>query len=163
MIRNLAAILAIALVTVSCSHDVARIQTRSLPSPNPTAWSFPLPVEEVRVKALDAFSIKHQVAQPVFGREIDDRIRGDIFAECSTNAVFGEAIFRDPSNTNDLYLHSLDSPFVISSVYYGNNGGLPFQATFHLHLTANGSNTVVSATALKPQVINGTKFGVGPC
>lgn len=113
---------------------------------------------------MDAFSIEHQVAQPVFGRHsIDEHIDGQILAECSTNAVFGETIFRDPANTNDIYLHSLDSPFVLSSVYYGKYGNLPFEASFHLHLTANGSNTLASITALNPQVINGTKFGVGPC
>jgi hypothetical protein len=164
MTKNLAAIFVVALVTASCSHGVSRIQTRSLPSPNPTSWLFPLPVEEVRAKAMDAFSIQQQVSQPVFGRhQIEDHIDGQILAECSTNAVFGEAIFRDPANTNDIYLHSLDSPFVISSVYYGKYGGLPFEAAFHLHLSANGSNTLVSITTLDAQVINGTKFGFGPC
>ena len=164
MARNLAILLAVALVTASCSHGVSRIQTRTLPSPNPTSWLYLMPMEQVRAKALDAFSIEHQVSQPVFGRhQIEDHIDGEIFAECFTNAVFGQAIFRDPANTNDIYLHSLDSPFVISSVYYGRYGGLPFEATFHLHLTANGSNTLVSVTALNAQVINGTKFGFGSC
>lgn len=164
MTRNLAAILAAALVTTSCSHGVSRIQTRSLPSPNPTSWSYPLPVNTVRSKAMDAFSIPQQVKQPVFGRHpIEEHLDGMIVAECSTNAVFGEAVFRDPANTNDIYIRSMDSPFVLSSVYYGKYGHLPFMAAFHLHLTTNGSNTLVNVAALNAQVINGTKFGFGSC
>jgi hypothetical protein len=54
-------------------------------------------------------------------------------------------------------------PFVASSVYRGRDGGLPFIATFHLHLTMAGSNTTVTVTASDTQVVNGTKFGFGPC
>jgi hypothetical protein len=83
--------------------------------------------------------------------------------ECSTKAVFSEAIFRNPANSNDIYLHTFDMPFVKSSVYFGHDGGLPFIATFHLHLTASGSNTLVKITALDTKVINGRRFGIRPC
>ena len=113
---------------------------------------------------MQAFSIEHQVEQPVFGRSAPASHLENFFsAECATNVVFGVTVFHDPANTNDIYLHTFHMPFVISSVYRGRNGGLPFIATFHLHLTKTGSNTNVRVTAFDTQVVNGTKFGFGPC
>ena len=157
-------LVAVAMVTVSCTSGVSRIQTRSLPSPNPTSYSFPLPVEETRVRTLEAFSIHHQVHEPVFGHSAVGSGFEDIFsAECSTNAVFGKSVFSDPANTNDIYLHTFGTAFVVSSVYYGRDGGLPFIATFHLHLTGSPTTTLVTVTASDTEVVNGRKFGVGPC
>jgi hypothetical protein len=72
-------------------------------------------------------------------------------------------VFRDPANTNDIYLHSFHNPFTLSPVYRGRGGGLPFMAVFHLHLSASGSNTQVTITASDAEVINGQKFGFGSC
>src|ERR1051326_4335480 len=164
MTKRLTTCFAVALVTVSCSRGVSRIQTRSLPSPNPTSYSFPLPLEEVHTGALRAFSIEHQVAEPIFGHSAGvANLQETLFAECATNAVFGEAIFRDPANAHDIYLQTFHTPFVVSSVYWGRDGGLPFIATFHLHLTTEGSKTTVTVTASDTEVVNGTKFGFGPC
>lgn len=158
------AITAVALLGVSCSRGVSRIQTRPLPSPNPTSYSFPMPLEDVRIKALEAFSIQHQVDEPIFARSpIALHFENTLFAECSTNAIISEAIFRDPANTNDIYLHTFHSPFVVSSVYRGRAGGLPFIASFHLHLTSSATNTLVTVTASDTEVINGEKFGFGSC
>lgn len=159
---NLTLIFSIALLAASCSHGVSRVETRALASPNPTSYSFSLPMQQVYTNALDAFSIEHQAADPVFGRLHDLHLEG-LFSECATNAVFGEAVFRDPANANDIYLHSFHTPIVISSVYHGRYGNLPFIATFHVHLTGNDTNTAVTVTAGDTEVVNGTKFGFGPC
>jgi hypothetical protein len=159
---NLTLIFSIALLAVSCSHGVSQVETRALASPNPTSYLFSLSLQQVYTNALDAFSIEHQAADPVFGRSHDLHLEG-LFSECATNAVFGEAMFRDPANTNDIYLHSFDTPIVISSVYHGRYGNMPFIATFHLHLTGNDTDTTVTATAGDTKVVNGTKFGFGPC
>jgi hypothetical protein len=162
--KNVFILLLIALAAASCSRGVSRIETLSLPNPNLTNYSFALPLGELRAKAWQAFSIENQATNPIFGRApSSSHLEQTLFPECATNSVFGEAVFRDPANTNDLYLDSMHSPFVRSSVYLGQNGGLPFIAAFHLHLTGSGSNTVVSVTALGAQVINGTKFGFGSC
>src|SRR5437899_11165640 len=102
MTKSFTTVFAVALVAVSCSQG---IQTRSLPTLNPTTYSFPLPLEEVRTKALQAFSIDHQIDEPVFGRPSSPvHLESVLSAECSTNAVFGEAVFRDPANAHDIYL-----------------------------------------------------------
>ena len=156
--------LAVALVAVSCSHGVSRIQTHSLLSRNPTTYSFPLPVEEVHIRALQAFSIEHQVKKPIFARSRSSvPLEFVLTAECSTNTILRKALFADPANAHDIYLHSSHTPIIVSSVYRGRNGGLPFIASFHLHLAAAGSETVVTVTACDTEVINGTKFGIGSC
>lgn len=157
-------ILIVALVLVSCSHGVSRIQTRSLPSPNPTTYAFPLPLAETHAKALQAFSMEHQYNKPIFGRPASkERLESVLSVECSTNALYAKAVFDDPANAHDIYLHSSHSPFTLSSIYRGRDGGLPFIAHFHLHLTGNGSDTVVTVTATNAEVINGTKFSIGSC
>ena len=164
MIRDFTAVLAIALTTVSCSRGVSHVQTRVLRVSNLTTYSFALPLEEVRARALQAFSLEHQVEQPIFGRSVPaSHLESILSAECATNAVFGAAVFADPRNTNDIYLHSFHTPFIASAVYCGCKGGLPFIAAFHLHLVEVGSNTVITVTASNTQVVNGTKFGFGPC
>lgn len=163
LLETILLVLAIALTAVSCSRGVSRIEIASLPTPNPTSYSFPFPLATVREMAWQVFSIDHQINQPVFGRLTNLNFESTFFAECATNAVFGKEIFLDPANAQDIYLHTLDMPFVQSSVYRGRIGGLPFIAAFHLHLTANGTNTIVKIETHDARVINGTKFGFGSC
>lgn len=171
MITRLTALITLASLVGSCSGSASPppIQTHSLPQPNPTSYSFPLPLQEFRTKALQAFSVDHQIDRPIFGKQQSSASAGADFlqhilqVECSTNAIFGEAVFRDPADTNDIYLHSFDTPFTLSPIYYGRSGSLPFIAAFHLHLIPSGTNTLVKITALDTEVINGTKFGFGPC
>ena len=163
MMKTLAPILAVMLITVSCSDGKPHIETNSLPNPNSTSYLFPLPLAEVHEKAWQAFLIDHQVDQPIFGRQTDPGFEPTLFAECATNAVFGEAVFRDPANSQDIYLHTFHTPIVVSSVYHTLAGGLPFIATFHLHLTASDTNTTVTVVASDTEVVGGTKFGFGPC
>jgi hypothetical protein len=48
-----------------------------------------------------------------------------------------------------------------SSVYIGQQGGLPFIATLYLHVAGTRTNTVVTVTAADTEIINGKKFGLG--
>jgi hypothetical protein len=125
-------------------------------------------LDDVHTRALDAFSIEHQINEPLFGRlpqqpVSPNTVRLEPFfdVECFTNAVFSKAVFGDTANTNDIYLHTFHAPFALSDVYRGRDGGLPLIATFHLHLTASGSDTLVTVIALDSEVINGRKLGYG--
>ena len=163
---NIVLAAALALAAVSCSHGVSRIRTRPLPGLNPTTYSFPLPVEEVHAKALQAFSSQHQRRERIFPKSVSkERLESVLAAECATNAVYGKAVLEDPANVRDLYLHSYHTPFTTSPVYRGSEGGLPFYANFHLHLARgqDGSDTVVTVFASDTEVLNGTKFGIGSC
>jgi hypothetical protein len=131
---------------------------------NPTTFTFPMPLEEVHTGALQAFSIERQVKEPVFSRsDPASTLEHILSVECSTNAVFAATLFQDPANAHDIYLHTFHTPFVLFAVYRGKKGGLPFIAAFHLHLTSTGSNTTVTVKASDTEVVNGTKFGFGPC
>lgn len=164
MRRALATILFIGVLAQSRSRAASPIHTYPLPRPNPTSYSFALPLDKLRDAAWNAFSIEHQTKQPIFGRAAPGaKLLPILFPECSSNAVFGAAIFQNPANTNDIFLQSLHDPFIVSSVYRGRSGGLPFIATLHLHLSAAGTNTAVTITASDAQVINGRKFGFGSC
>ena len=121
-----------------------------------------MPVDDVHTKALEAFSLDGQ-GRGIFVTPAGSSFTSTLSVECSTDAVFSTAIFRDPANTNDVYLHSFGFPFVLSAVYQGRDGGLPFSAAFHLHLTASGSNTLVTVKALDTEVFNGQRYGWGPC
>src|SRR4051812_18598932 len=107
MLKNSPLILLLIIMATACSQGVSRIVTRSLPNPNPTNYVFTLPPEELRQKALEAFSIDRQMNNPIFGRSHSSVPHGEmgiLFPEFSTNAFFAEAIFRDPANVNDVYL-----------------------------------------------------------
>ncbi len=157
-------VLVLGAALTSCSRGVSGIQTHPLGQQNPISYSFPLPVQEVRTKALEAFAIQHQIKAPIFRAAASAvRLEPILSVECATNAVFSEALFRDPANQNDLYLHAFHSPICLSSVYRGRKGGLPFIAAFHVHLASAGSNTLVTVTASDTEVVNGRKFGFGPC
>src|SRR5437867_2829940 len=133
MIARLATFISLAVLVTSCSRGTVRVQTRSLPVANPTNYSFPLPVEDLRARALDAFSTAHQARHPIFGRSSGTmHFERTLYPQCSTNDAFSQAIFRDPANTNDIYLHTYHNPFIASPVYRGRNGGLPFLAALTL-------------------------------
>lgn len=161
---------ATAIFAASCSKPPPTIQTWTLPQENPISYSFPLSVEEVHAKALIIFSSSYQIDKPIFGREPYRpyspgvaQLESILAVESFTHAVFSEEIFRDVANTNDIYLHSFGYPFVRSAVYRVGDSGLPYIAAFHLHLASSGSNTIVKVMGLNARVVNGQKFGFGPC
>ena len=162
MIKSFTTVFLVALLAVSCTRGVSRIHTRPLPQPNPTSYTFPLPLDDVRTKALEAFSLEGQV-HGIFVTPVGPSFTSKLSVECSTDAVFSKAIFLDPANTNDIYLHSFGFPFVLSAVYQGRDGDLPYTAAFHLHLAASSSNTLVTVRVLDAQVFNGEKLGWGQC
>jgi hypothetical protein len=142
-----------------------RIRSRAA---NPTSYSFPLPPDEVYAKALHAFSREHQYKEPIFGKSTerskdDVRLESVLSVDCSTNVLSGNPRFKDPANAHDIFLSASHTPFTLSSVYCGRDGGLPFIAVFRLHMVGAGSNTVVTVMTSEAEVINGTKFGIGPC
>ena len=164
MRKSFAVVLGIvAVAAAGCSHGVSRIRTHALASPNPTRYSFPLPVEEVHARALEAFSRDHQHKEPIFEKPAKtDDWRSSLEAESSTNR-FRKAIFNDPANVHDIVLNSSGAPVASSAVYRGREGGLLFFATFHLHLADKGKATVVSVKTSEARVVNGKKYGLGSC
>ena len=81
-------ILPVALATASCFDEVSHIQTRPLPSPNPTSYSFPMSVEEVHQGAVQAFSREHQRKQRIFEKAVSTiSLESVLEVESATNAL----------------------------------------------------------------------------
>lgn len=119
-----------------------------------------MPVSEFLSGANQALEIGRQIREPIF-----EPLKGRtaIFhAEDSKHPVFApETLFRDPANTNDLYIHNHGSPIASSMVYLGAKEGVPFLASFHLHLTDTGTNvTIATVTALDMKIVSGWNFGL---
>ncbi len=158
------------LSTAACVKGVSQIHTRPLVRPNLTSYVFGLPLEAVRAKAMDAFSVEHQLAAPVFGH-LGVPLPAPPFRDLVTfhvstaeHATFGSDLLAIPANASDLYLQSFADPLWESPIYQGSRGGLPFVAEFHVHLSAAGSSeTRVTVTARRAEVINGMEFGLGSC
>ena len=151
------AAMGIALLFPSCSHPA--IRTLALPKPNPTSYTFPLNVNVLHSRAKQAFAYGLQMEHPIFyfeGRSVTLNVQD------SQHHLFApDAIFRDPANTNDLYLHNYGWPIAESIIYRGTKGGLTFFADFHLHLAETETNsTTVTVTALNTRVVNGWNFGL---
>ena len=164
MRKSIPIVSVVALAAVSCSHGVSHIQTRPLTSPNPTSYSFPMSVEEVHQGALQAFSGEHQRKQRIFEKAVTTvSLESVLEVEDATNALVAKDVFADPANARDLFLRAGHLPFTASPVYRGGDRGLPFYANFHVHLASQGTGTVVTVTASETGIVNGTKFGFGPC
>ena len=168
MVRAFVILLTVATLGSSCAPEVYRIKKHSLPRQNPTSYTFPFPVQELRARALEAFSIDNQIKEPIFKFmfrqpfwrdtvDFDEILTIEVF----TDVVFSKALFEDPANSSDIYLHAFHSPIGLSSVYRRWDGaGHPFIANFHLHFTEGASNdTIVTVTALDTEVITGRRAG----
>lgn len=137
----------------------ARLHRERLVTPNPTAYTFPFPFQEVHEKALLAFSSEAQSESP------DSPTRRPLFASTLylEPVVDHSGMVAGATTPYDFTLRGVHEPLVRSKVYYGPDGGLPFFASFHVRLANTGSNTLVSVKAFDTEVINGTGFGWGPC
>src|SRR5436190_18747020 len=167
-LRAAALILVLAAMSWACAPRIERHPLPELKA-NPTEHVFGLGRDAIHDGVIGVFTAEHQLAEPLFGPIARDRPpEGEVFinpllsVETSNAAFFGKQVFEDPANVNDLYLYGLHQPLWRSPVYRDSKGGLPFIATFHLHLVAEGPNrTKVSVTALTPRVINGRRLGFG--
>lgn len=142
----------------SCSNPPVRLLI--LPQPNPTSYTFRMPVTEFLTGATQALTFRHQIQEPIFA-PLDGHTAIFRVADSKHHLFAPEPLFRDPANTNDLYLHTYGSPIAPSSVYRGAKEGLAFFASFHLHLTDTGTNvTIATVTALGTEIVNGWYFGL---
>lgn len=140
------------------SRGVVRIRTLPLPAPNPVSWTFAVPLPAVRTKVFELFTSEHQHQDPPFGE-----LPGPPLPFDSLSIEGADQPLSDNNVSTDLYLHNYHSPLLVSPVYFGDEGGLTFYANFRLRLMSDGTGTTVIVAARNCQVLNGTRFGAGPC
>jgi hypothetical protein len=165
---------ALAVLACSCTKNVSRLTVLPLSRGNPTSYAFDLSASEVHERAVAALRSLGAV-DAVFGKRpardpadpADDSIRFayDFAVEQAGDpALTNGELFSHPGDRDDLYVHTQSDPLWPSPVYRGRDGGLPFIEGFHVHLEALGpGRTLVSVTAVDPQVVNGMKWGIGSC
>ena len=159
---------ALVLIVSGCARGILQVETLSLRESNPTSFVFDVPVEEIPRNATEAFSRDHQYADPIFP-DAERTASGigftNIFkAETRESALFSGDLLKQAGNEHDVYLHNFGDAIWPSPVYRGNGEGLPYFAEFHLHVTAAGEGrSRVEVTALDPQIVNGERWGIGPC
>ena len=143
---------------ISCSSDIHTIKTKPLTEKNPTSYVFSRPMSEVRQAIIDALEItkRSKTTEDFYSSFSENSFYFSL--ETKEDASFSKAIFQNPENSNDLYLHSWGEPIVASPVYFGDGKPLKYRATFQLHLTApDEKSTKVEVITHDPTVINGSK------
>jgi hypothetical protein len=139
------------------------MQTCTLPARNPTSYSFAFPLEELRARVIAGLALGEQSKNPVFRRQKGSGGRATLHVKEAESASWIE-VLKFPGNERDLYLSASHDPLWESPIYRGPDDGLPFLADFHLHLTAiRPTLTLVTVTAVRPEVLNGKTWGVGSC
>lgn len=118
---------------------------------NPTSWSFPFPLAEVRAKAREAFSLDHQIAHPVplaFSTPMMNTLDMLTVDDVEKGGAL-QATFKD---SNDIHLNDLRDVLWYSMIY----GGKEAVASFVIHFDPAGEKTTrVTVTAVDPKVIDG--------
>lgn len=132
---------------VAACWGPGRLERRSLPTPNPTAWEFPVAAADVRAAVSSSLQLRPLCLG--YGRVevfFTDEVSG---FECN----LGET----RSNT-DACLSMVHGPVCISPVYVSRGQALPYRAAFHIHLVpVTESRTRVEIRAVRPQVLVGRK------
>src|SRR5262245_58356131 len=161
----------LALLSGACTSGVQSIQRSVADVPNPDSYVFDLPVDELSARAEEILSRNHQYEEPIFVVAESSSSRDDGFSfhpvfqvENAQSALFAGKLLESPANQKDLYLHNFDEPIWPAPVHPGRDGGLPYCARFHVHLAPAGEGkTRVTVFALHTSVVNGRKWGIGPC
>lgn len=147
--------------------NLVPIQVKSLSQPNPTSYVFPVPLPKLREQIL--YGLRH-------GWERRAKFFGDLgfviiqrrdtiepvylSFETSEYPVFGKEVFKDPHNSNDLYLSC--NSVISSRTYFALDDPLPYEVAFHIHFVPVGNDsTKVTVMAINPGVLKGVA-GWGP-
>jgi hypothetical protein len=150
------------LSSSGCVSNAVRMETGAIPRKNPTVYQFDLPLEVLRERVMAGLAEQHK--KPIFGRH--QWPEGPAIFDVTESGKYRSwlKVLELPGNERDLYLHASHVPLWESPIYRGPDGGLPFLAEFHVHFCAMGpAQTVVSVTALKTEVLNGSTWGIGSC
>ena len=138
----------VAFIAALASCGDPQVESKPLPSPNRTAYTFDASVDEV-----------HDAVRRMYEQQFTERSGysfSPVFAGEDTGLEDIAAILAEPANRNDVYLSYMHNPMGMSAVYAVGGKPVPYLADFHLHITADGpGKTRVEARAVRPEVIAG--------
>ena len=150
-VRSTRVSLVVLLLNLSaCSRliDGPKVESKPLPSPNPTSYIYDATPQQIHgaVRALYKQQFREgglNYFHPTFP--------ADEFMTEELKKLFGK-----PGNENDVYLWYMHSPMGISQVYIVDGKPAPYIADFHLHITEKEpGKTEVEVRTFDSQVIAG--------
>jgi hypothetical protein len=125
-----------------------KVESKSLPSPNPTAYTFDAGVEAI-----------HQGIRQLYEQQFRERSRylfTPVFPGDGNLTDEMTAVFSQPGNENDAYFSYMHDPVGVSQVYSVGGEPAPYLADFHLHITSQEpGKTRVEVRTLRPEVLAG--------
>ena len=150
-IRSVTVSLVVLLLNLSaCSRliDGPKVESKPLPTPNPTTYIFYATPEEI-----------HATVRKLYKQQFSEGGLNNFYPTFPTDEFVREelkSLFGEPGNGNDVYLWYMHSPMGISQVYFVDGKPAPYIADFHLHITEKESGkTEVEVITFDPQVIAG--------
>ncbi|MCI0652599.1 MAG: hypothetical protein L0Z55_12040 [Planctomycetes bacterium] len=138
---------------------------------NPTSYAFSATVPELQVAIEEVFRLENQWKVPLFP-PVPTK-----FPVGVSYLSYNHPTLRRPEDLLLLPLRLDEAKhsqcFILdpelgalcqSTVYFSNGKPLKFLARFHLHIESlDAGTTRVTVEAIDPKVVNGTRFGMGPC
>jgi hypothetical protein len=139
--------------------DLAPLSVHRLSTPNPTSYSFKVPLGEAKKKISEGFHPRTQVTSP-FYRSLGLREAGSgnsylsFKLETAEDAVFSKKIFEQHRDMIDFHLHTYGTA-INSRTYFAFGESLPYVATFAVSVETKGQHTLVSIITIDPNVLKG--------
>ena len=154
------------VVTYLFRWNIVPLQKKKLKNINPTSYTFPVEIQAARETLLSGLAIKNQIEnQNVFTFKSLSRPNYAenilLTVETAQDALFGEKVFQNQENQNDIFLHTFGEPMQSHS-YFALGKPLEYRASFHIHFQSEQDvKTTISINTVDPSVIKGIG-GIGP-
>jgi hypothetical protein len=153
----------------NCGESPKKVEFKQLEHPNPTSYTFDIPLHKLHDTLIKIFDLDSQYGNPILGKifyykssESDLDIHQVSFdPEVPDSAVFGKEYFQKPNTKNDIFLNQFDH--WNSLIYHHKDKPFEYNATFAIQLKElNHDSTLLNIKALDPEIYNGSKC-CGPC
>jgi hypothetical protein len=148
----------------SCTESPKPVVIKKLAHPNPTSYTFDFPVDKLRDKVINLFSIDPQTNDSILKVVFIDRILKEhpfqinFVAETSDKAAFGTDYYKNVENSDDIFLFSMGSYWYSPLYFRKNNEPFLFFTSFAFKFKAiSDQKTLLSVIDINPIISNGTK------
>jgi hypothetical protein len=166
--RTRSTVIAVALLMSSPGIAFASPDIRTHPVPAYVVSSITLPVPAGRAKSviLEALETTHERDDPYYrshgfkSREGGTETWVALHAEDKPHAVFGKAFFKDPTNAQEIYVHSMGQS-VLSAYYYTGSRPLDYAVEFDVSIEpVDASHCRISVHSTHANVYIGKTFNL---
>jgi hypothetical protein len=141
-----------------------KVQQKILVHPNPTSYTFNLPLNVLRDTIFKMFDISSQWNDPILMRifyfrfpEDDPKImQADFSASVYSDPGFGDVYFKEPGTRDDIFLFDMAN-YWKSPIYHSNGEPFEFTSSYAIQLKAIDKNTTrITIKSIGSEIVNGT-------